>query len=84
MNVAFLPEAACNKVLGRHSVSGVWGHCCFLSCTVQLRNDAWCWEDDTVYGREELGKLERKSNMSLISTHHCFVCPVLSKVLDSS
>lgn len=79
MNVAFLLEVACNKVLGRHSVSEVWGH-----CTVQLRNDAWCWEDDTVHGREELGKLERKSNMSLISTHHCFVCPVLSKVLDSS
>ena len=47
-------------------------------------DDAWCWEDDTVHGREELGKLERKSNMNLISTHHCFVCPVLSKVLDSS
>lgn len=56
MKVAFLLQVTYKQTLGRHSASWGEGHFFFLSCTVQLRNDAWCWEDDNVHEREEIGE----------------------------
>lgn len=81
MNVAFLPEVACN-VLGRHSVMrGVMG-----SSAAQCSSEMLLGSGKMIMFTKEkrLEKLENKLNISLISIHHCFVWLILSKVLESS